>query len=91
MLSASIVIELGSHFDHSQVIGKKVEYPNAHAELRSTKNGVEIKMTAQDPKSLLSSMGSMVRQITITESVVTMLNSVESKEALNNKRAKTQR
>ncbi len=86
-----MVIDLGNSANYSQVIGKRLEFAHANAELHEKKNTLEVTFTAQDSKALLMSMGSVIRQLTIVGSVVAMADSIEAKQALNSKRAKTQR
>ena len=89
MPSASITIELGNNFDYSGVIGKHIEYQNADARIQNSKNGFTAHFTASDHKALFTSMGSVVRQLTVVDSVVRMLDVQKRKEALNSNRAKT--
>ncbi len=85
MPSASITIELGSGFDYSGVIGKHLEYQNAEAQIQNSKNGFTTHFTASDHKALLTSMGSVIRQLTVVDSVVRMLDAQQKKEALSAK------
>ncbi len=81
-------INLGAGTDYTKVIGTKLMYGDSTAELNSSKNGIEIKFTASNSKSLLSAMNSVVRQLVIVGNAMDL---TEMKNGLSSKagRSKT--
>ncbi len=88
MPNSSITINLETGTDYSRVIGKKVNYSNASAELRAVKGGIEILFSAEDTKSLFASMSSIIKQITVVGSVLNMVEKQEAQQ-LNSRKTQT--
>jgi hypothetical protein len=77
MFNSSISINAGHEIDYSKIVGRKLSYTNAEAEMHATKDGIKIDFVADDAKSLLSSMGSVIKQLTIVENTLAIAEKLE--------------
>jgi len=90
MPTSSITLNLGPRTDYSRVIGRRVAMQNANAVLHDTRDGIEITFTAEDAKSLFSSMGNMIRQLTVVGNVLDMLDRQQA-QTLNSRVGKARK
>ncbi len=69
MATATLNIELNNSAQYLSVIGTVEQYEDSTTTLSKLSNGISIKINSKDAKSLLSSIGSIVRKLKIVEEV----------------------
>lgn len=81
MLSASLKIGLGKGAeDCIRLLDKGVRYKRSSVKYRSGKGVLEIRVTAQDPVALVSSLNSALKQLRIITSVDKIVSKLAAAE-----------
>ncbi len=90
MINSTISINLGSPADYAKVVGSRLSYSNSEAHLRAKENVLEISFSADDAKSLLAAMGSVMRQLTVVNNALEFagqrINTKNSEKSRNGKK-----
>ncbi len=80
MATATLNIELNDNIQYLSILGKEEQYKGSTAKMTKTTTGLTIVITAEDSKSLLSSIGSTVRKLRIVENTAEILPNLKNKK-----------